>query len=83
MPDITIEVDADLKRQMDRHEAVDWGAIARHAIRERIQTLELLDELTEDAGLSGDDAAELADTIDEIAQSRIDDAADGRSDGGP
>ena len=72
MPSITVDVDADLKRQMDNHPSVDWGEIARHAIRERVQTLELLDELTEDVELTDSDAAELADRIDEIAQERID-----------
>ena len=72
MPSFTIDVDAELERQMETHPTVDWGEVARHAIRERAQTLELLDELTEDADLSEGDAAELADRIDEIAQERID-----------
>mgnify|MGYP007047125002 FL=1 len=72
MPSFTIDVDADLERKMGNHPTVDWGAVDRHAIEERAQTLELLDELTEDADLSEGDAAELADRIDEIAQERID-----------
>jgi hypothetical protein len=72
MPIFTVEVDADLERQMDNHPAVDWDEVARHAIRERAETLELLDELTEDIELTESDAAELADRIDEIAQERID-----------
>lgn len=71
MPRFTVEVDADLKRQMDNHPTVDWGETARHAIRERAQALELLDELTEDVELTESDATELADRIDEIARERI------------
>jgi hypothetical protein len=71
MPRFTVEVDADLERRMDNHPAVDWDEIARHAIRERAQTLELLDELTDDAELTESDASELADRIDEIARERI------------
>jgi len=71
MPRFTVEVDADLEQQMDNHPAVDWGEIARHAIRERAQTLELLDELTDDGELTEADAAELADRIEEIARQRI------------
>ncbi|MBB6645457.1 hypothetical protein [Halobellus ruber] len=71
MPRITVEVDADLKRQMERHPTVDWDEIARHAIRERVQTLELVDEVTADVELTETDAAELADRIDEIAEERI------------
>ena len=71
MPNFTVEVDATLEQQMDNHPAVDWDEIARHAIRERAQTLELLDELSEDVELSEADAAELADRVDEIARKRI------------
>jgi truncated hemoglobin YjbI len=71
MPIIPIEVDEDLKQQMDRHPAVDWDEVARDAMRERARTLELMDELVDDVDLSDADAAELADTIDEIARERI------------
>jgi hypothetical protein len=71
MPRITVEVDTDLKRQMENHPTVDWDDVARHAIRERARTLELVDELTADVELSEADAAELADRIDEIAAERI------------
>ena len=71
MPIFPIEVDDDLERQMDRHPGVDWGEIARTAVRERVETLELMDELVDDVDLSERDATELADTIDEIARERI------------
>ncbi len=56
---------------MERHPDVDWDGIARRAIRERVQTLELMDELVDDVNLSEEDAADLAGTIDEIARERI------------
>jgi len=56
---------------MDRHPAVDWDAVARDAIKGRARTRELMDELVDDVDLSEADAAELADTIDEIARERI------------
>jgi len=71
MPIVPVEVDEDLERQMERHSSVDWDEIARAAIRERVETLELMDELVDDVDLSERDAAELADTIDEIARERI------------
>lgn len=72
MPRFTFEVDPDLERQMENHPAVDWDEIARHAMKERAETLELLDDLTEDIELTEADAVELADRIDEIARERID-----------
>ena len=73
MPIFPIEVDEDLKRQVDRHPGVDWDEVARDALKERARTLELMDELVDDVDLSETDAAELADTIDEIARERIED----------
>ncbi len=71
MPRITVEVDADLERRMDDHPTVDWEAVARRALRERAETLELVDRVTDDVELSEADAVELADRIDEIAADRI------------
>lgn len=80
MPTVAVEGDADPGRRMDRHAPVDRGAVARHGIRERIRTPELLDEPSEDADPNGGDAAEPADAIDGVAQQRIDDSADDRID---
>jgi hypothetical protein len=71
MSRFTVEVDADLERQMDNHPTVDWEEVARHALRERAETLALLDDLTADTDLTEADAADLADRIDEIAAERI------------
>ena len=71
MSRFTVEVDADLERQMDNHPTVDWEEVARHALRERAETLALLDDLTADTELTEADAADLADRIDEIAAERI------------
>lgn len=71
MPRITVEVDAGLERRMDDHPTVDWEAVARRALEERAETLELVDRVTDDVELSEADAVELADRIDEIAAERI------------
>jgi hypothetical protein len=71
MPRITVEVDADLERRMDDHPTVDWEAVARRALEERAEALELVDRVTDDVELSEADAVELADRIDEIAAERI------------
>lgn len=71
MSRFSIEVDAELERQMDTHPGVDWEGIARSAIRERARTLELIDEVAADVELTEADAAALADRIDEIAEERI------------
>ncbi|SDX87127.1 hypothetical protein [Halobellus clavatus] len=76
MPAITIEVDDQLKQRMDAYGDVDWGSISERAIRQRLETLELIDQAAIDAAASDADTAELADRIDEIARRRIERASD-------
>ncbi|MFB6251286.1 MAG: hypothetical protein ABEI27_06315 [Halobellus sp.] len=76
MPAITIEVDEDLEQRMDTYGNVDWASISERAIRQRLETLELIDEAATDAVASDADAAELAERIDEIARQRIEQASD-------
>jgi len=76
MPTITVDVDESLKERMEQHPDVEWGAVSRRAIRERLETVELVSEATVDADIEDADAAELADRIDEIARRRINEASD-------
>jgi predicted transcriptional regulator len=76
MPAITIEVDDQLKQRMDAYGDIDWGSISERAIRQRLETLELIDQAAIDAAASDADTAELADRIDEIARRRIERASD-------
>lgn len=70
MPTITVNVDDDLKSRMDRHPEINWSEVTRQAIREKIDALELLDELTADSTLTDADVEELAARIDRRAHDR-------------
>jgi len=72
MPTLTVNVDEDLKERMERHPEINWSEVTRQAIREKIQHLELLDELAGDSELTEEDVAELAAKIDEGARERLD-----------
>ena len=48
---------------MEEHPEINWSEVTRQAIREKIEALELLDELTADSELTADDADELAEKI--------------------
>ncbi|WP_435184381.1 hypothetical protein [Halobellus sp. EA9] len=76
MPSITVDVGEPLKERMEQYGDVEWDEVSRRAIRERLETLELVEEATADTDISDADAAELADRIDEIAQRRIREASD-------
>ena len=71
MPSITVNVDDDLKDRMEKHPEINWSEVTRQAIQEKIETLEVMDELTSGRKLSENDVAEIADRINESAHDRV------------
>jgi len=65
MPSITVNVDDDLKERMERHPEINWSEVTRQAIREKIEVLEVMDELTGESDLTERDVQEIADKINE------------------
>jgi len=76
MPTITVNVDDELKDRMERHPEINWSEVTRQAIQEKIERLEVMDELTSDSELTEDDVAEIADKINERGRERVDERAD-------
>ena len=71
MPSITVNVDDDLKGRMEEHPEINWSEVTRQAIRKKVKTLEVMDELTSSSGLTERDVAEIADRINGSARERI------------
>jgi len=71
MPTITVSVDDDLKERMEEHPEINWSEVTRQAIRNKIEKLELMDELTVDSELTDEDVDEIAAKINESARKRI------------
>jgi predicted CopG family antitoxin len=65
MPSITVNVDDDLKERMERHPEINWSEVTRQAIRKKIETLEVMDEITSESELTESDVQEIADKINE------------------
>ena len=75
MPTITVSVDDDLKERMDNHPEINWSEVTRQAIEEKIDTLDVMAELTSDSELTEEDVAEIADKINESARDRTKDGS--------
>jgi predicted translin family RNA/ssDNA-binding protein len=71
MPSITVNVDDDLKDRMEEHPEINWSEVTRQAIQEKIEALELMDELTSGSELTEGDVAEIADKVNESARERV------------
>jgi hypothetical protein len=72
MPSITVNVDDDLKERMENHPEINWSEVTRQAIQEKVETLELMDELTSQSELTETDVQEIADKINESGRKRVD-----------
>lgn len=71
MPTITVNVDNTLKERMEEHPEINWSEVTRQAIRDKIEKLELLDELTAESELTDADVDEIAARINESARERL------------
>ena len=72
MPSITVNVDDDLKERMEKHPEINWSEVTRQAIEEKIEALEVMDELTSESELTESDVQEIADKINKSARKRVD-----------
>ncbi len=76
MPTITVNVDDDLKDRMEKHPEINWSEVTRQAIQEKIETLEVMDELTSGSELTESDVAEIADRINESGRERVEEESE-------
>ncbi|QPV63560.1 hypothetical protein I7X12_02695 [Halosimplex litoreum] len=72
MPTITVNVDDDLKERMDEHPEINWSEVTRQAIQEKIEALEVMDELTNESEPTERDVQEIADKINQSGRKRVD-----------
>lgn len=76
MPSITVNVDDDLKERMEEHPEINWSEVTRQAIQEKIETLDVMDELTSKNELTESDVAEIADKINESARQGVEEESE-------
>ena len=72
MTTITVNVDDELKERMEKHPEINWSEVTRQAIQEKIEALEVMDELTSESELTESDVQEITDKINESGRRRVD-----------
>jgi ABC-type Zn uptake system ZnuABC Zn-binding protein ZnuA len=72
MPSITVNVDDDLKARMENHPEINWSEVTRQAIQEKIEALEVMDELTSESEVTESDVQEITDKINESGRKHVD-----------
>jgi len=76
MPTITVNVDDDLKQQMENHPEINWSEVTRQAIKEKIEQLKLMDELTANSTLTDENVEDIATKINESARNTLEEDAE-------
>jgi len=76
LPSITVNVDDDLKARMEQHPEINWSEVTRQAIQEKIEALEMMDQLTSESELSDRDVQEIADKINERGRKRVEEESE-------
>ncbi len=59
MVSITLSVPEDLKHKMDQFKDINWSAVAREAVKKKINLLEQFREFTKDSTFTEEDALRL------------------------
>ena len=65
MVSITLAVPIELKKDMDAFPEMNWSAVARHAIKEKIILLKKFREFTKDSTMTEEDALRLGKAVNE------------------
>jgi len=71
MPTLTVNVGDELKERMEKHPEINWSEVTRQAIQEKVETLEVMDELTSESELTESDVRDIADRINERGRERV------------
>ena len=72
MPTITVNIDEALKERMEQHPEINWSEVTRQAIQQKVEQLEVLDELVSDSSLTSEDVKEIAAKVNEGTLERLD-----------
>ena len=65
MVSITLSVPEEIKNEMDKFQEINWSAVAREAIKNRLIMLKKFKEFTKDSTLTEEDALRLGRELNE------------------
>lgn len=71
MVSITLSVPEELKKEMDSFADINWSAVAREAIKKRIELLKKFKEFTKDSTMTEEDAIRLGREVNKAAAKRF------------
>ena len=70
MPNITLSIPEDLKREMEKFPEINWSEVARDSIKKKIAQLTFLKGFKMDSDISVDDALKLGQEVNQLLVKR-------------
>lgn len=70
MPNITLSIPEDLKKEMDELDFINWSAMIREVIKKRILLLKKIKEFTKDSEFTEEDALRLGREVNKAVAKR-------------
>ena len=70
MPTITLSMPEEIKNEMDKHKTINWSAVARETITQKLEQLKILDTITAKSKLTEKDALEIGRKINKSMHER-------------
>jgi len=71
MTNITLSIPDDLHSRMKHHSDIRWSEVARKAIEQRVDDLEIMDKITAKSKLTQKDADEIGEKIKESIAKKL------------
>jgi len=71
MANVTVSVDDDLKEKMSQHPEINWSEVARQAFKNKLDDLELMEQIASKSQLTEEDVEELSEKIDREAADQL------------
>ncbi len=71
MTNITLAIPEELKRELQKHDEVNWSAVIRRALQEHLNKLAIAEAIASKSKFTEKDAKEIADKINHGAAKRL------------
>lgn len=70
MPNLTLSLPEELKREMDLFKIINWSEVARFAIKKKLAQLKILESFSKESELNESDALRLGRKVNEALSKR-------------
>lgn len=71
MVNITLNLPDELKKELQKHDEVNWSAVMRRMLVEHLQKIEMIEKIASKSKLTEKDAREISDLVDKSVAKKL------------